>query len=122
MLLNNMRDINNFDIGCNFSLYEFECPDCKCVKLSRKLLDMMEELREKLKKPIKINSGDRCINYNKQIGGYLLSKHMEGQAVDISLNGLDIAILEPILKEIFPFYYINKAKGYCHLQAEEFRG
>ena len=57
----------------NFSISEFECKGGKC-KISAdiknnliKFADQLQILRDKVKKPIKINSGYRCANYNDNV-------------------------------------------------------
>jgi uncharacterized protein YcbK (DUF882 family) len=43
----------------------------------------LQRLRDKLDKPIKINSGYRCAKHNKKIGGAKRSQHVLGNAADI---------------------------------------
>ena len=51
--------------------------------------NVLEPLREKLGKPIRITSGYRCYELNKAIGGSATSQHCRGQAVDIKVKGID---------------------------------
>lgn len=44
--------------------------------------DKMQEIRDKLKSPIKINSGYRCLKLNRRIGSKDTSQHVKGQAID----------------------------------------
>ena len=79
----------------NFSISEF---DCKCgnCKMSAdvknnviKLAEQLQILRDKVKKPIKINSGYRCQDYNDNvIKGAKHSQHKLGKAADIVINGM----------------------------------
>ena len=60
--------INDVRLSDNFYLYEFECPHCKCVKVSQELLDVLESLRRVLQNhPIIIASGYRCRQYNRDL-------------------------------------------------------
>jgi len=76
----------------NFSLSEFECK-CGCEMPSNILENVKElsyhlqRLRDKLDSPIKINSGYRCENHNKAIGGKKHSQHLKGLASDIVVEG-----------------------------------
>lgn len=44
---------------------------------------VLDPLREKYGKPIKVTSGFRCKKINKNVGGEMTSQHMLGEAADI---------------------------------------
>lgn len=48
------------------------------------LADKMQEIRNKLGKPIKINSAYRCLTLNKKIGSKDSSQHVQFQACDFT--------------------------------------
>ena len=48
----------------------------------KRLAEMLEKVRELLKKPIHISSGFRCPELNARIGGAKTSAHLEGRAAD----------------------------------------
>lgn len=48
---------------------------------------VLEPLREAMKEPIKINSGYRCPQLNRAVGGVSNSQHLKGQAADICIDG-----------------------------------
>lgn len=54
----------------------------------RTLQRVLESIRDRLGKPVIINSGYRCEEHNKRVGGVSGSKHMKGQAADIRVHGL----------------------------------
>jgi len=56
----------------------------------------LQRLRDKLDKPIKINSAYRCVNHNRKIGGAKNSQHILGNASDIVVKDM-----KPI--EVFNF-------------------
>lgn len=69
----------------NFSTWEFSCSCCGrhlCPELLRRLAIPLQELRDKLNKPIIIHSGYRCPKHNKAIGSAPTSQHVKGKAVD----------------------------------------
>jgi len=66
-----------------FRPQEFVCRHCGRVKIHKKIIDTLEELREYLGKPIIITSAYRCPIWNKLIGGVPNSAHTRGYAVDI---------------------------------------
>lgn len=89
-----MSDLNDFQIAENFNLQEFECthPTHSHVKVNRKLVEKLQSLRDKLKRPVIIISGYRCDLRNKQVGGADQSEHLHGNAADISLTNQEYDI------------------------------
>lgn len=76
--------MNDLYISENFKLSEFESPDTKEIKIDEKLIEKLEEYREKVGNiPIRINSGYRTPEHNKAVGGADGSLHMAGKACDI---------------------------------------
>ena len=71
------------------------CRECRLKQPANKLPDGVEEnlqalveqvldpVRERYGKPIKVNSGFRCLVHNKTVGGVPNSQHMKGEAADI---------------------------------------
>lgn len=53
------------------------------IKLIELLLD---PIRTKWGKPIKVNSGYRCSKLNRMVGGVSTSQHLLGEAVDITVG------------------------------------
>ena len=86
--------LNDIKISKNFNLKEFECKSTGQVKIHEKLLDLLQELRNTLDKPVIINSGYRSKEHNEKVGGAKRSQHLEGTAVDISLRNLDYSAKE----------------------------
>lgn len=60
---------------------------CKCgcdeQKMDSDFMEMLEELRQKLDRPVYITSGFRCVEHNKAVGGVSSSYHLKGMAADI---------------------------------------
>jgi uncharacterized protein YcbK (DUF882 family) len=81
--------MNNIKISNNFNLQEFQCKDGSCmVKVDERLLEKLQQLRDRFNKPIQIVSAYRTPDYNKKVGGAAKSQHMEGKAADIKINGV----------------------------------
>ena len=55
-------------------------------KMNKDFLLKLDELRDKCKIPLKINSSYRSPEYNSSIGGATGSFHVLGRAVDIACN------------------------------------
>ena len=86
----------------NFNDEEFKCK-CGCgeIKYNLKHITRLQVLRDYLRKPIIINSAYRCENHNKAIGGAPESRHVQGDATDIRIEGLEPEILADICENIF---------------------
>ena len=70
------------------------------VNLCAKLL---QPLRDIYGKPITINSGYRCPELNKAVGGVATSQHQKGEASDLSIDGKAGDLLELIEENHLPF-------------------
>ena len=87
----------------NFTSQEFECPCGKCkakrqiiVEISPILVNKIQLIRDRVGEPIYITSGVRCKAYNKKIGGYSKSPHLDGLAADIQVKGISSAYVKNI--------------------------
>lgn len=63
-------------------------PDNEALMNLRRLAAFLEQVRETLGKPIKINSAYRSPEVNEQVGGSKTSQHCYGCAADIRVNGM----------------------------------
>lgn len=70
-----------------FKKYEFECRCGKCELPpnvpSDELVSILVEIREHFGECVRINSGYRCLEHNKRVGGAAKSQHTIGSAADI---------------------------------------
>ena len=53
------------------------------------ITNVLQPIRNAIKKPMIITSGYRCAKLNKIVGGKPNSQHLKGQAVDFIINGLE---------------------------------
>ena len=72
----------------NFSREEFACPDgCGFSTVDVELLKLLEAIRKRFGKPVRITSGCRCQLYNTATpGAAYRSKHLQGIACDIVVS------------------------------------
>jgi uncharacterized protein YcbK (DUF882 family) len=81
-------------------------PNSEIVKNLEQLIDnILDPLRERYGKPITVNSGYRCPELNKAVGGSKTSQHMQGLAADITVGSpKKNKILFDLIKEMdLPF-------------------
>lgn len=114
----------NKSLSKHFNSKEFECKCGKCDEqlISDILLEKLEKVREEYGKPIKINSGYRCPDHNKAIGGKPGSSHMTGLAVDISpalLTLDDLDLLYEICYNVFDNIGDGRNKKFIHVDVRE---
>ena len=67
----------------HFTVEEFTCKHCGKVVIDLQLVELVEELRRYLGKPVVITSAYRCPVHNRRIGGVKNSAHVRGYALDV---------------------------------------
>lgn len=77
----------------NFTRKEFACK-CGCGyglndgDINPELVRVVQDIRDYFGKPVVINSGLRCADHNKRVGGAPKSQHLLGTAADIRIAGI----------------------------------
>lgn len=75
------------DLTLNFSRHEFACRGMGCcghsAPISMKLVNALQELRELVGQPLKIESGFRCLTHNREVDSDDDSQHPLGLAADV---------------------------------------
>ena len=82
----NARD--NYNLSWNnikyFKKDEFTCKcGCGLNNINLKLVQILDEIRERLGCPVIVTSGTRCQRHNREVGGVADSRHVRGKASDI---------------------------------------
>lgn len=89
--------IKTYEKGCsdalstNFQAREFDCHGAACCSktlVDEALVTYLQQIRDHFGVPITVTSGYRCKTHNTSIGGATASRHMAGQAADISVRGV----------------------------------
>jgi len=72
----------------HFSQKELQCPHCKEMHMDDGFMNKLESIRVSYGRPIYINSGYRCPEYNNRISHTGFDgPHTTGKAVDIGIVG-----------------------------------
>lgn len=72
----------------NFKPSEIACKGDGSLLVDPEALDKLQEVRQRLGKPMRLNSAYRSPAHNKAIGGSPNSQHLQGKAFDVALNGI----------------------------------
>lgn len=110
-------------ITAHFNTDEFRCPHCRQlpwdeirIAYLKALCNELELVRRVLNRPILINSGYRCPEHNKAVGGKPNSMHLKCLAADIAVRGLTgMEIFRAIHKSKANFSGIGIASSYVHV-------
>lgn len=98
------------NLSKNFTLEELTRTTCglantptneEVARLTYLVTNILQPVRDKLGKPVKINSGFRSAEVNKAVGGVSTSKHCLGEAADIETD--NNAELFQTIRENFAF-------------------
>jgi len=104
-----------------FKREEFAC-QCGCGfdVVDSELVDVLEELRLHYDKPVFINSGCRCVEHNRAVGGSEGSQHSLGKAVDVRVEGVGADEVADYLLSAYPDTYgIGRYDGRTHIDVRE---
>lgn len=108
--------INDFKIAENFNLREFACKCCGVVKIDSEVVERLQIIRNRIKRPIIITSGYRCPEHNKRVGGEKDSYHLQGLAVDIVVKDYGLEELGNLASAVgFRGIGIYKLGEFIHL-------
>jgi uncharacterized protein YcbK (DUF882 family) len=101
----------------HFDREEFACKcGCGFATADHELIEVLENLRETYMAPITINSGCRCEKHNKAVGGEEGSKHMQGIAADIVVQGYSPAKIYQYLDQKYAGRFgVGEYLGWVHI-------
>ena len=106
----------------HFSKEEFDC-QCGCgngdIVISENLVFQLECVRIHYGKPMRINSGIRCLSHNRKIGSRDTSSHIKGLAVDISCGDMRtrLELVKKLLRD-GEFERIGFHKEFIHVDVD----
>lgn len=77
---------------------------------------ILQPIRDKVEKPVEINSGYRCLELNKKVGGVPTSQHVLGCACDFKIDGMtSYEIAEVVLELKLPFDQLILYPTFVHV-------
>lgn len=117
-------------ISKNFNLKEFtksatakklnidnsKVPEYVKNNIKELVYQVLQPLRDYIDKPITINSGYRCLKLNAAVGGVPTSQHVQGQAVDIKVDGMKpFEIAQAVLDLHLPYDQLILYNDFVHI-------
>lgn len=110
----------NWDDIQYFKKDEFTCKcGCGLNNMNLKVVKIADEVRKYFGKPAIVTSGSRCEKHNKEVGGVSNSRHLQGKAIDMYVQGIDggelLKYLQTLVNagELRYSYRINNGNA-CH--------
>ena len=106
----------------HFTKEEFDC-QCGCgngdIVISENLVFELECVRIHYGKPMRINSGIRCLSHNRKIGSRDTSSHIKGLAVDIGCKdmGTRLKLVKHLLRDA-EFTRIGFHREFIHVDVD----
>jgi hypothetical protein len=73
-------------VSKNFKLSELACPCCGLFNMPEQMIEFLQDVRDRFRFAMKINSAVRCREHNKDVGGTRNSAHLHGLAVDVRIT------------------------------------
>lgn len=87
----------------HFTVAEFACGDgSDPVFVDTRLVLVLESIRTRFNRPLRIHSGYRTPGYNRKVGGAARSQHLLGTAADVSLPGVSPAEVAKFARQLMP--------------------
>lgn len=92
------------DLTEHFSRREFlcSCGNCDFDTVDVDTLALLEEVREWAMVAVVINSACRCATWNEAVGGSKNSKHVQGRAADIRIEGKTPDEIAEFIEKLMP--------------------
>ena len=106
----------------HFTKEEFDC-QCGCgngdIIISENLVFQLECVRTHYGKPMRINSGIRCLPHNRKIGSRDTSSHIKGLAADIGCTDMRtrLELVKRLLRD-GEFTRIGLHKDFIHVDVD----
>lgn len=119
-----MKDyINSWDCIQHFSKSEFNCKCCGKNNINLNVVKAAERIRNHFGGPVIVTCGTRCAKHNKEVGGVANSRHLDGKAIDLKMNGVSQSKLLNYAKTmkmngVIRYTYAIKNSSAIHIDIE----
>ncbi len=108
--------MDNERLSPHFTRKEFACKcGCGYDRISMVLVGKLENIRTHFGRPVTINSGCRCKKHNAAVGGESASRHLTGDAADITVEGVPPSKVADYAEKINPSGGVGRYKTFTHI-------
>ena len=99
-----------------FSAREIACKGTGEIVINEDALDRLQALRDRLGKPLVLNSAYRSASHNRKVGGAKNSLHLRGMAFDVRMENHDPHELEAAARAVgFTGFGYYPKSGFMHI-------
>lgn len=100
----------------HFTETELACRCCGRLLVNSDLVNRLEALRQLIGRPVLVNSGFRCPEHNRAVGGAKNSYHLRSMAADIRSPGLSVSQLVSLAEQVgFTGIGTYQTLGFVHV-------
>ena len=117
-LYNMEGEKNIMQLSQHFNKREFDCQcGCGTGTIHAMLVQKLELVRQEYGKPMRINSGIRCLNHNRNIGSKDTSSHIKCLAADVGCTDMSerFTLLQLLMKH---FKRVGINKKFIHVDVD----
>ena len=102
----------------HFSKKEFDCQcGCGTGTINTILVQKLELVRQEYEKPMRINSGIRCLEHNRKIGSKDTSSHIKCVAADVGRT--DMSTRHELLQILLKYFKrVGVHKKFIHVDVD----
>lgn len=104
-------------LSAHFTVGEFACGDgTDVVLVDDRLVLILETIRTRFDRPMRIHSGYRTPGHNRKVGGAAHSQHLLGTAADVSMAGVSPAEVAAFARQLMPDWGgVGTYKTFTHI-------
>lgn len=113
--------LSDWDDIKHFKKSEFTCKcGCGLNNMNLIVVKIADEVREYFGSPAIVTSGSRCEKHNKEVGGVSNSRHLQGKAIDMYVQGVSGEDLLSYLQTLvnsgkLRYTYLITGSNACHI-------
>ena len=114
------NETNSWDSIKHFKQSEFTCKcGCGLNNMNLTVVKIADKVREYFGSPAIVTSGSRCEKHNKEVGGVSNSRHLQGKAIDMYVQGVSGEDLLSYLQTLvnsgeLRYTYLITGSNACH--------
>ena len=111
-----MKEFTKSKTATELKIDNGKVPEFVKNNIKEMVFQVLQPLRDAIGKPIIIKSGYRCLKLNSAVGGVPTSQHVQGQAVDLKVNGMTpFEVAQVVLELHLPYDQMILYNDFLHI-------